>query len=288
VSRCIGPVQIVDDIGCSCIVMVRSFAHSNKTCHFGCRIGMYFLVLLVHTALSSLLSLSLSLSLSLHVLLTHFPSLKYLVQAQYGLTAKKRIDKIIKNGHASDDDDDISQASGLGDEEDEDAPIIWLKNAFRGVPTDEDLRKAYFWDGRRNGAKAREAYASEKRLSRLKRLWRAHWHATIKILMGSDNGKSWEKIFAIVQGRRFLWWKTVDDFDNGRPPLGRLFLAGHAGLSGLSPLEMREIDPKDVALVVGIFGAGLLDQQRITLLLPSSDLKGSLENAVIDASMKND
>lgn len=209
------------------------------------------------------------------------------------MTAKNKIEKFLKDTSVSDNDDDASQASGLDDDKDTDAPIIWLKNAFRGLPTDEDLRKAYFWEGRRNGAKTRESYASEKRLARLKRLWRAQWHATLKI-RGDSQSKSpqgacnWEKIFAVVQGHRFLWWKTVEDFDNGRPPLGRLFLAGHAGLSGLSPLEMREIDPKEVPYVVGIFGKGLQDQQRITLLTPNSELKDSLENSVIDASMKDE
>ena len=56
----------------------------------------------------------------------------------------------------------------------------------------------------------------------------------------------------------------------------------------MSPIEMREINPKDVPLVVGIFGRGLQDQQRITLLLPNKELKESLENAVIDASIKDD
>lgn len=186
-------------------------------------------------------------------------------------------------------DDENSVASDLDDEDegDEDGPIIWLKNAFRGLPTDEDLRKAYFWEGRRIGASTRENYATEKRMARLKRLWRAQWHATIKIRSDSKD-TAWDAIFAVVQGRRFLWWKTVGDFDSGSPPQGRIFLAGHAGLSGLSPIEMREIDSKHVPLVVGIFGRGLQAQQRVTLLMPNENLKDSLENAVIEASMKED
>ena len=116
--------------------------------------------------------------------------------------------------------DDDSVASDLNERDDEDNVVIWLKNAFRGLPTDEDLRKAYFWEGRRIGAMTKEAYASEKRMARLKRLWRAQWHAMIKIRSenddksGSGNSK-WEAIFALVHGRRFLWWKSVNDFDSG-------------------------------------------------------------------------
>ncbi|CAB9499353.1 C1 [Seminavis robusta] len=216
--------------------------------------------------------------------------------AQFGITAKTRLEKIFVTEDA-DINDDASEASGL-DDEDADAPVVlWLKNAFLGLPTDEELRKAYFWEGRRIGAKTRERYSSEKRLARLQRLWRAQWHATLKIRVDTSTKKktkkgtadpTWDTIFAVVQGRRFLWWKTVTDFDNGATPSGRIFLAGHAGLSGLSPLEMREINPKDVPLVVGIFGRGLKEQQRITLLLPSEELKDSLENAIIDASVKED
>lgn len=220
--------------------------------------------------------------------------------AQFGITAKTRIEKIMRDSsgaEAESESDDISVASDLDeDEEGADAPIIWLKNAFSSLPTDEDLRKAYFWEGRRIGVKTKESYESGKRMARLKGLWRAHWHAMIKLrsnVTSKNNSKErscvWESIFAVVQGRRFLWWQTVSDFDSGKPPQGRIFLAGHAGLSGLSPLEMREIDPKDVALVVGIFGKGLQrEQQKVTLLLPNEELKDSLENAVICASLKKD
>ena len=215
-------------------------------------------------------------------------------QAQFGLSAKARLEQLMRDTGESEGDDD-SVASGLHEDGDGEGFLVWVNNAFGGLPTDEDLRKAYFWEGRRIGAKTREAYATEKRMARLKRLWRAQWHASIKIRnkdeksgKGTSNTPTWETIFAVVHGRRFLWWKSVNDFDSGSPPQGRIFLAGHAGLSGLSPLEMREISPKHVPLVVGIFGRGLQTQQRVTLLLPNEGLKDSLENAIIEASMKED
>jgi hypothetical protein len=40
--------------------------------------------------------------------------------------------------------------------EKKESPVgIWIKNAIRGLPTDEDLRKAYFWESRRVGEQAR-------------------------------------------------------------------------------------------------------------------------------------
>lgn len=101
-------------------------------------------------------------------------------------------------------------------------------------------------------------------------------------------GWQWEDAFAIVQGRRFLWWPSARDFDSGEAPVGRIFLAGHAGLAGLSPLEMRELDKNETPLVVSIFGRGLKEQQRITILTESVASKEALEMAVHEASTKAD
>ena len=113
-------------------------------------------------------------------------------------------------GDSDEGDDDSSVASDLDEDEDESdlAFIVWLKNALRGLPTDQDLRKAYFWEGRRIGFEARETYSRDKRLARLKRLWRAQWHALVKIRTDTTKEKpnttTWLEIFAVVQGRRFL------------------------------------------------------------------------------------
>ena len=103
-----------------------------------------------------------------------------------------------------------------------------------------------------------------------------------------ERGWQWEDAFAIVQGRRFLWWPSARDFDSGEAPVGRIFLAGHAGLAGLSPLEMRELDENETLLVVSIFGRGLKEQQRITILTESVASKETLEMAVLEASTKED
>jgi hypothetical protein len=191
------------------------------------------------------------------------------------------------------------------DGENKSSPIVtWIMNAIRGLPTDEDLRKTYFWESRRRGARESEKHAAEKRLSRLQRLWKAQWHAIIKLRtqstqrMGSVSPRTssssdcksfpWETVFAMVQGHRFLWWQTVRDFDNGEPPSGRIFLSGHAGLTGPSPLEMRELSAEELPLVVGIFGRGLKVQERIIMLASNVQVKECLESAVLGASLKDD
>ncbi len=164
----------------------------------------------------------------------------------------------------------------------------WFLNAIRGLPTDEDLRRAYFWESKRVGERESEILSSRKRQSRLQRLWNAPWYAPVQLMERVDETKKihWETVFAIVQSRRFLWWRSPKDFDSGEEPIGRIFLSGHAGLARLSPLELREIGQDELPLVVTIFGRGLQAQQRASLLMPSIAVKDSLEEAVLAASFK--
>jgi hypothetical protein len=181
-------------------------------------------------------------------------------------------------------------------EQKQESPIaIWLMNAIRGLPTDEDLRRAYFWESRRVGEQERSRLADEKRTARLRRLWRAQWYSTVQVKMQHGRKVSlgerdwqWEEAFSIVQGRRFLWWRSVQDFDNGEAPAGRIFLAGHAGLAGLSPLDLRQLDNKEKSSVVSIFGRGLDGQQKLTVLTGSVQLKEELEKSVLEAATKED
>jgi hypothetical protein len=173
---------------------------------------------------------------------------------------------------------------------------VWIMNSIRSLPTSEDLRKTYFWESRRLGAQESEKHASEKRLSRLKRLWKAQWFSSIRLRVpgthesssSDENALQWQAAFAIIQGHRFLWWKNVVDFDNGGLPAGLLFLSGHAGLTGLSPIEIRELPSEELPLVVSIFGRGSRCQERVTILAPDSAAKEWLESTVRDASFKDD
>jgi len=137
--------------------------------------------------------------------------------------------------------------------------------------------------------------ADQKRTARLQKLWKAHWYASVQLKTHQDRTSPreardwhWADAFAIVQGRRFLWWHSAHDFDSGEAPAGRIFLAGHAGLAGLSPLETRQLNANETPLVVSIFGRGLHDQQRLTILTDSVQSKEELEMAVLEASTKQD
>lgn len=76
-----------------------------------------------------------------------------------------------------------------------------------------------------------------------------------------------------------MWWRSVIDFDNGAPCLGQLFLAGHAGLSNPSPIELREIDIRDIPRTSCVFGSG----SRVTVLTQTQDSKRELEEVVLAA-----
>ncbi|VEU38305.1 unnamed protein product [Pseudo-nitzschia multistriata] len=174
---------------------------------------------------------------------------------------------------------------------------IKVANAIRSIPTNEDLRKAYFWESRQLGTAKAKKYTVEKRESRLKKLWKAKWHSTMKILVQDnemDNNQQpvfqWDSGFAVVQGHRFIWWKSVNDFDDGELPSGKVIMSGHAGLGGPSPIEMRKLDKeKELPLCLTIFGRGSGGQERITMLLPERSVKQNLENTILhSASFKRD
>lgn len=172
----------------------------------------------------------------------------------------------------------------------------WISNAILSLPTNEDLRKAYFWESRRVGARQVEKLASEKRTARLEKLWKASWYSSVKIFIqfqdregGIDQNQSTtyyrlEPSFAMVQGHRFLWWHTVQDFDDGELPAGKLLLSGHAGWGGPSPIEMKIISNDELPLCLSIFGRGGDGQERVTMLLPDASTKDAFEVAVTDAS----
>mmetsp|Transcript_8300 Transcript_8300/g.12564 ORF Transcript_8300/g.12564 Transcript_8300/m.12564 type:complete len:174 (+) Transcript_8300:64-585(+) len=166
---------------------------------------------------------------------------------------------------------------------------------FLSIPTDEDLRRTYFWEARRVGEREREKYAMAKRQTRVEKLWKARWHGSLVMKekkadandaqnSSARSSWSWKGIFALIEGHRFIWWRSEKHFDTGESPLGQIFFAGHSGLAGLSPLDLRELTKEEIPSVVSIFGRGQQGQQKITMLAPSLELKDSLENAVLFAS----
>jgi hypothetical protein len=165
------------------------------------------------------------------------------------------------------------------------------------LPTNEDLRRAYFWESQRLGCDENEKFASEKRVARLERLWKSRWHSTVEIRAVDDptledrdehSESSWNHVFVVLEGRRFIFWGSVADFDRGELATGLLVLSGHAGITTPSPIEMREIPKDRTSRVVTLFGKGAAGQERMTIILPDERARRSLEAAVSEMTSKDD
>jgi hypothetical protein len=197
--------------------------------------------------------------------------------AQYAITFHKRFAQIF--GRQQDKDSQFSQ-----DDENTGGThpyATWIMNSFLGLPTDEDIRKTYFWECRQKRSRIISSRATEKRILRLKRLWRAQWYSQVLMLRAKDDVTVERvKVFALVQGHRFLWWSSAEEFDDGEKALGRILLSGHAGLTTPSPIEMRFFDKGEFARMVGIFGRGLDKQEKVIIITPSEKIKEGLEVAI--------
>ena len=148
--------------------------------------------------------------------------------SQYGATYYNKFIFVPKTSAKDDDDDDADVT----------APGNVVENLFQSIPTDEDLRRTYFWEARRIGEREREKFANTKRQTRLKKLWKASWHGNVKVKeRRPDSSYSeskrtwiWDTAFVLIEGHRFVWWRSEKHFDIGEAPLGQIFFAGHSGL----------------------------------------------------------
>jgi hypothetical protein len=162
---------------------------------------------------------------------------------------------------------------------------VWVNNFIRSLPVDEDIRRTYFWETQRKVAKQVRETADERRSSRLQKLWRSQWNEHVILLQRPSDSKlppKLEPAFAVLQGRRFMIWKSAVDFDDGESPTIKLFLRGHAGLSNPSPIELKTIG-KEVDSAISVFGRGTSGQERITILTSGIKSKEALESAVLVA-----
>jgi hypothetical protein len=217
-------------------------------------------------------------------------------QGQYGSSFVDRYQDVIF-GRDTEKNDTAPHRHVSSDEADPAFLQKWAANMLRSLPTNEDLRRAYFWESQRLGYHENEKFASEKRVARLKRLWKASWHSAVEIRAVDDptsqdrdevSESAWNNVFVVLEGRRFIFWHTVGDFDRGELASGLLALSGHAGITTPSPIEMREIPEGSASRVVTLFGKGAHGQQRMTMILPDEMSKRTLEASVSEVTSKDD
>ena len=111
-------------------------------------------------------------------------------------------------------------------EQESDPYSIRIFNFFSSIPTNEDLRRYYFWEAKRIGERERARLAEKKRTRRLVKLWKARWFGKLELKAGKASPWEWVEIFAIIQGHRFIYWRSEADFDSGENPYGQMYFAG--------------------------------------------------------------
>ena len=128
--------------------------------------------------------------------------------------------------------------------------------------------------------------AKERRSSRLHLLWKAVWNGKLfmKVCKQDISPEAWEwqQIYAVLQGHRLIWWKSVADFDTSNMHEGYILFAGHSGVTGLSPLDMRQLEKDEQDRAFCIFGKGSREQQKITVLALSMEEKDTVIDMIIN------
>eukprot|EP00934_Nitzschia_sp_Nitz4_P002896 Nitzschia sp. Nitz4//scaffold4_size323378//155410//158685//NITZ4_000662-RA/size323378-processed-gene-0.354-mRNA-1//-1//CDS//3329553405//2886//frame0 len=169
---------------------------------------------------------------------------------------------------------------------------VWISNALQSLPTNEELRRAYFWEGRRLRAIENRKFEGVKKDARRHRLAMSQWHAAVDLIPNKSSGDLKMGIrssaFAILEGKRLLWWHTEEEFYDGELASGVVYFSGHSGITGPSPIEARELDGAEIPRTVSIFGKGSDGQQRVTVVLPDEAVRSSLEDAISGIAGKDD
>ena len=129
--------------------------------------------------------------------------------------------------------DSGSSSKKMEEREEDHQPDPYLTrtiNFFSSIPTHEDLRRYYFWEARRVGGRERARLTHKKRTARLIKLWKASWFGRLEVKAPSKTTatRSWEwaPVFSIIQGHRFIFWRSETDFDSGENPVGQIYFAG--------------------------------------------------------------
>jgi len=211
--------------------------------------------------------------------------------AQYFTALLTKFQNVLSSGKVRIASDEVRKAEQNTAQHN--SPIsTWITNAIRSIPTDEDLRKSYFWEGRRIGEEACSEIRKKKRIALLTKLWKASWFSVVSLRVerqsGVKDGWSWQDgYFAVVFGRQLLIWTSEIEFDEGEIPCNQISLSGHAGLAGLSPVELRVLSEDEILRVVNIFGRGESSQLKLMLLLPDKILKDELESVITETMIKD-
>lgn len=134
-----------------------------------------------------------------------------------------------------------------------------VNNFLHSIPNDDDIEsKIYQWERR---AYRTSIENSEKRyvgMARLNLTLPCLWADSVElkiagIVTTTTSGPSgekksvvnqlntpWRQAFLVLQGRRLVWWASQEDLDGCRAHEGQLLLREEAGLTQVSPVDLRD------------------------------------------------
>ena len=188
-----------------------------------------------------------------------------------------------------------------------------VSNLISMVPTNEDLRRYYFWENFRLGEIEKDRINEKRRVARLRTLFKAKFQGSISLMAAEGEWSAGH--FLVLQSHRVAWWKSEKAFDNGEACLGQIHFSGHSGLAGLSPLDLRTLGKKELARCSCVFGrsggravgvegdsgapggglgssgggsGGAGEQIKRLYLFKSAEEKEDFEGALLDAVSNNE
>eukprot|EP00981_Chlorochromonas_danica_P011379 scaffold3991_cov159-Ochromonas_danica.AAC.4 len=125
--------------------------------------------------------------------------------------------------------------------------IICWDNYLQSIPNDDDLHQVY--------AQERKSFTEES--SRLKKEKLRStllgislpllWSGSVEVKLSSDHTaasagtQGWRAVYLLLQGKRFLWFHSIDEMEAGKFPMGQVILTRIANVTQVSPVDLREV-----------------------------------------------
>jgi hypothetical protein len=127
--------------------------------------------------------------------------------------------------------------------------VIRFQNVVNSLPNDDDLEQIYTNERKIFFEAQEKQKKKEFRECLLSATLPIIWCGSVQLKASSGNsitqsgsGSEWSMMYLIIQGKRILWWKSASEVEEGRsPPLGQMILTGFAGITQVSPLDLRMV-----------------------------------------------
>ncbi len=118
--------------------------------------------------------------------------------------------------------------------------IKWI-NYVHSIPNDDDLHTIYSQQRREHVDSLIQQRKQHLQATLLGLTLPLHWAGIVQVKSSSHAERIWEDVQLYFQGRRLLWYHSVDDVDAGRSHAGQMLLSRLASLTQLSPVDIREV-----------------------------------------------